>query len=703
MKAHAQSDTSRPHPVTGDTIARQHPVVYPHADTASLQEVRVPGARKTDIHTATTSQLNNLQMFQASGQTLGESLKSVPGLNSIQTGPSISKPIIHGLHSNRVLILNNGVRQEGQQWGTEHAPEIDPFIADKITIIKGAASVRYGSDALVGVLLVEPRALQPERYLQGEANMVAGTNGRSGAASLLLEGTGGDTSSVGPGGKRSGWLKDLSWRTQGTLKRAGDFSTAHYYLKNTGLAEGDFSLTTRYAKDRFAAEVYYSEFHNKVGIFEGSHVGNVTDLEAAFKRSRPITPSFFSYDINRTYQDIAHRLLKVNSSYMFKNNGKLEAQFSDQHNRRDEYDIDLPYSTDPNILKLPQISFQIGTQSLDLVYHSPVRHHFSGSYGITGATQGNVFRGIRYLVPNFRNYSGGAFGIERWSKNALTLEAGVRYDYRWLRVYRINNTTLQTYHNTSTYENVTGTIGASWRANEKLSFTTNIGSAWRAPSVNELYIDGIHLSAASYEKGDSSLRPERSYNFTVSGKYEDDRFFAEVVLYDNLINNFIYAKPALTPITLISGTYPLFNYTQVNADLKGLDAELRYKLLSFLSLDSKISLVRGWNRSIHNWLIFMPADRFDNSIRVDLGRWYCSTGLLTVLKQTRTPPKSDYVPPPGGYTLLNASVGVTLSKWNIDLAGYNITNVAYRDYLNKFRYYADDLGINVVLRARLRF
>ena len=676
-----------------------HRDLWLRADIHVLQEARVMGEKKPDLATAATSHLGGEQLFQAGGQTLGEALKSVPGLNSIQTGPSISKPVIHGLHSNRVLILNNGVRQEGQQWGTEHAPEIDPFIADRITIIKGAASVRYGSDALVGVLLVEPKALQPQRSLEGEANIVAGSNGRSGGASAMLQG--------------KGLFDGFNWRVQGTLKKAGNFSTAHYYLKNTGLEEEDFSLAAHYKKGSFATEAYYSQFHNKVGIFEGSHVGNVADLDAAFQRSRPITPSYFSYDIDRTYQNISHKLLKISSYYSLKNGGKIEAQFSDQRNKRDEYDINLPYSTDPNILRMPQISFQIQTQSLDLIYHAPARHNFSGMYGISGYTQGNVFRGIRYLVPNFRNYNGGAFAIERWSKNSLTLEAGLRYDYRWLRVYKLNGITLQTYHNTSTYQNVTGTVGASYRVNDKLSFTANVGSAWRAPSVNELYIDGIHLSAASYEKGDSSLRVERSYDLTFSGKYESERFFAEIALYDNIINDFIYARPALAPITLISGTYPLFNYTQADVNLAGLDAQLRYKLFSRLSLESKISLVRGWNKSIHDWLIFMPADRFDNSLRLDLGgwgptrSWYISTGLLTVLKQSRTPPNSDYVPPPDGYTLLNANIGF---KWpwkkkqlNIDLAGYNLTNVAYRDYLNKFRYYADDLGINVVLRGKLSF
>ncbi len=365
------------------------------------------------------------------------------------------------------------------------------------------------------------------------------------------------------------------------------------------------------------------------------------------------------------------------------------------------------------MLKLPQISFQIKTQTLDLIYHQETKNNFSGLFGISGSTQGNVFKGIRYLVPNFRNYNGGVFAIERYSKNKWMLETGIRYDYRWLRVYQINNTTLQTYHTTTDYQNVTATIGSSYRFSEKFSINANIGSAWRAPSVNELYINGIHLSAASYEKGDSSLQSERSYNFTLSGKYESEKFFAELVLYNNIINNFIYAKPSLTPITLISGTYPLFNYTQANVDLKGFDAELRYIFLPKLSIDAKISIVRAWNKTIHDYLIFMPADRFDNSIRYDIGQWgrlknwYVSAGVLTVLKQTRVPPNSDYVPPPDGYTLLNGNLGFEWpfkkNKLNIELAGYNLTNTAYRDYLNRFRYYADDLGINIVLRTKFTF
>ncbi|MGH2648936.1 MAG: TonB-dependent receptor domain-containing protein, partial [Ginsengibacter sp.] len=317
------------------------------------------------------------------------------------------------------------------------------------------------------------------------------------------------------------------------------------------------------------------------------------------------------------------------------------------------------------------------------------------------------------LVPNFRNYGAGAFAIEKYNINKLTLEGGLRYDYRWLRVYQLNNTSLETYHTTHDYNNVTGTLGATYKFSNKFSLNFNVGKAWRAPSVNELYINGIHLSAASYEKGDSLLTSEQSYNFTLSANYESPKFSAELVGYDNLINNYIYAKPSLQPITLISGTYPYFVYTQANVDLKGFDLDLTYRPFTRWSVESKTSVVRGWNKTIKDYLIFMPADRFDNTLKYSIGKWkkfsdlYISLQNITVARQTRVPPNSDYVPPPAGYSLLNANLGFAtkLGKkaLTIDLGASNFTNVAYRDYLNRFRYYADDIGVSFILRTKLDF
>lgn len=669
----------------------------------SLHEVIIQGSGPAakPIATATQVELKSVQLFQTRGNSLGESLKSIPGLNSIQTGPAVSKPVIHGLHSNRVLILNNGVRQEGQQWGSEHAPEIDPFTADHISIIEGAASIRYGSDAMAGVVLLEPRALPENKLLGGTVDLIGASNGRMGALSATLEGAG------------THRLEGLQWRVLGTFKRAGNFRTAHYYMENTGLQEGDYAATLAYHRKQYGLSAYYSSYNTKLGVFSGSHVGNLQDLDSAFARPRPITPSYFSYRIGRSYQVVHHDLFKANGYYNFNNGGKMELVFARQKDLRQEYDVDYPYSSDPAVLNAPQISFQIITHTADLLYHTPDKGPFHTLLGLSGSTQGNVFSGLRYLVPNFRNYSGGVYAIEKYTHGKLTLEAGLRYDYRWLRVYRRDETTLYLYQNTHTYANATATGGATYQLGGRFSVNANIGTAWRAPSVNELYINGIHLSAASYERGDSTLQSERSINTTLSFKYTAPRLFVQVNLYNNQINHYIYAKPLLQSIHIISGTYPLFQYTQQDVRLRGVDAEADWDFTKHFTLVSKAAVVRGFNKSIHDWLVFMPADHFDNQLQYHFtsgNTWlqpYVSLQYAYTARQSRVPPNSDYVAPPAAYGLWNASLGsdIAIGKRTLraDLTVNNLTNVAYRDYLNRFRYYTDDLGASIVLRLSTSF
>src|SRR6201996_676176 len=157
-------------------------------DSVTVKAVKL---KKDQLNVVVKDTLGGKALQEIRGLSLGESLKGIAGVNSLQTGPSISKPVIHGVYSNRILILNNGVRQEGQNWGNDHAPEIDPFIATKLTVIKGPASIRYGSDAIGGVILVEPKALPASPGLGGKVDVVGMSNGQAGAASGMLEGAAG--------------------------------------------------------------------------------------------------------------------------------------------------------------------------------------------------------------------------------------------------------------------------------------------------------------------------------------------------------------------------------------------------------------------------------------------------------------------------------------------------------------------------------
>jgi len=669
------------------------------SDEIQVQEVVIKDTKrkeeKRELITQQTSELKGKELDRTRGLSLGESLRSIPGVNSIQTGPSISKPIIHGLHSNRILILNNGVRQESQQWGSEHAPEIDPFIATRISVIKGAASIRYGSDAIGGVILVEPKALPAKPGIKGELNLVGMSNSRLGASSGIIEGA------------FDKKLTGLTWRLQGTVRRAGNSKTSSYYMENTGFKEENFSSALAYNKERYGAELYFSRFNTSLGIFTGSQVGNIIDLQMALQNSKPATPSYFTYKIDRPYQQVAHDLFKTKLFWKFKEAGKLEFIFARQKNKRYEYDrIPFNGSTDPALY------LQIITHTTDLSWYHKSTKRISGSMGLNGITQGNV-RAFEFLIPNFRNYGAGIFIIEKWKKDRLTIEGGARYDYRWLRAYMLDNNTAQVITPTYQFNNFTGTLGMLYYLRENLTFNSNLGTAWRSPTVNELFSNGVHQGAASYDIGNPNLKSERAYNFNTAVNYTGHKISGEIGFYNNQINNYIYSKPGLQFIHTVRGAFPTFTYTQVNARFRGIDLLASYKIRDSLTFTSKAAMIWAYNQTIHDYLVFAPANRFENSLKYNAGNLgkiksiYFNLTNIYVAHQRRVPANSDYTNPPAAYTLFNADLGFDLpvgkQVLNINFSATNIFNVSYRDYLNRFRYFTNDVGRNFIVRLKIPF
>ncbi|MCB0768897.1 MAG: TonB-dependent receptor plug domain-containing protein, partial [Flavobacteriales bacterium] len=184
-------------------------------------------------------------MERSSGRTLGEMIAVIPGVTALNSGPTISKPMVHGLTGNRVLLLNQGIRQEDQQWGSEHAPNLDPFSSDRITVVKGAASVQYGSDAIGGVVITEPVELPREGPMSGEVRGLGMLNGLGYGGNALLQ-----------GGVKD--VRGLGWRVQGSGRSMGDSRAANYVLSNTGMHETGASASIGYRDHRWSASVYGS-------------------------------------------------------------------------------------------------------------------------------------------------------------------------------------------------------------------------------------------------------------------------------------------------------------------------------------------------------------------------------------------------------------------------------------------------------------
>ncbi len=666
----------------------QLPHSQSHMDTVHIHD-KHPDAKPTQSE----SSLSGKDLDKAAGKSLGEALKDLSGVNALQTGPSIFKPMIHGMHSNRIVIMNNGVRQESQQWGSEHAPEIDPFTATKLTVVKGANGVRYGPDAIAGVILVEPGALPDSAGVTGSYNLVGMSNGWLGATAAIVEG-------------RFKRLMPLAWRLQGTYKRGGNVHTPDYVLANTGLKEINYSAALGWTQERYGVEAYYSHFSNDIAIFAGSHIGNLTDLETAIASDTPLVHGVFTYAIDRPYQHINHDLAKVKAWMETGHIGNLSLTAAFQHNLRQEYDNHRSSASNEGA---PQLNYAISTTSAELLWEHNKLHGWKGMVGITGQNQINKYDGF-FFIPNFINYNVGPFLIERLVKLRWELEAGVRYDYRWNQAFFWQNNEIVS--PIKTWQNMSGSLGGLVRVNEHLSLHANLGTAWRPPTMNELYSRGLHHGSASYEIGDSTLKLEQAWNSALSLQYKGHgKFTGELGVYYNFINDFIYQEPVQPATLTIRGAFPTFVYRQVDARFMGVDAAFSWNFTDHLRWRGKASMVRAQNLTLDLPLIFIPSDRFETGLGYEFvgGKLFhapsISLSAVYTRHQNRYPAGVDYALPPAAYFLLNAEAATTvvLGKFTMDLSlgCYNITNTRYREYMNRFRYYADEMGRNYSLRLKI--
>ena len=663
-----------------------------------LQEVFVQG-RKQEITSQLKSELSAEERSQKDGLSLGEMLKGLTGVQSLQTGSSVSKPVIHGLHSSRVIILNQGVRQEGQNWGSEHAPEIDPFVSKNIQVIKGPGGLRYGGDAIGGIVMLEPNALPDSSAIHGAIQSIYFSNGRQGVISGLLE-----------GGipHQKGW----GWRVQGTLKDGGNVQTAHYYLSNTGVKEENISLALGYKSNHWGADVFYSRFHTVIGIYEGSHIGNISDLERSIALPRPLaafTPAEFIRKIDRPNQDVWHDLAKIKAFYHLTNQATLRATVAAQSDERWELDV-LRAGKNINTLR-----FNLDTYSGELLYdETNTNKRWKGQAGFTFLDQGNITSGQKVqnptlttsLLPNYTLRNTGVFAIERRATERWEVEAGVRYDVKEIETHRPKaNFSTTILRNKHVFAGLSGSVGFTYHWNQLTESQFTVSRAFRAPGANELFSNGVHHGAGAYEIGDSDLKGETGTNISFSTNFKPERWDIEVGLYSNQIHNFIYLRPSVINLTAayattVRGVFPIFSYQQIDARFQGIDFQASYLISPRLSVQQKTSIVRAFDTQNDQYMVNIPADRFEYLLRYAFtSKHYISGGITQVSRQTRVELGSDYAEPPAGYFLVNLNWGVKMRRFDVNLRISNALNAAYRDYLNRFRYYADDQGRNISLKV----
>lgn len=697
-----------------------------------LSEVVVSDHREPVGKASNYGALSGKALEEVRGKSLGESLQSITGVNTIQSGPAIFKPVIHGLHSQRILILNNGVRQEGQQWGAEHAPEIDPFMAANLVVVKDAGAIKYGTDALGGVVILTPAELPTDQQLGGQLHVIGSSNGRSGVVSGLLEGG-------IPNYK--GW----GWRLQGTAKKSGDLHTPNYNLSNTGFRELNYSASTGYHKGGTGFEVFYSHFNTTIGILKGSVVGSTEDLAIALEQEPPQNTQPFTYQINSPRQEVKHDLIKL-TSHIRKGDNLFNVQYALQINNRQEFDLRRG-----SLTEVPALGYKLFTHTVDAEWEKTKSKSHIRSLGLNAMAQdNNKIDGTQTLpfIPNFNNYTAGLFWIEKIAKTNWDWEIGARYDLRYFKIVGFDFKN-QLYRSEFNFHNVSATAAGTLKINPASSFTSSLGSAWRPPNVAELYSLGTHQSAAAIEYGllldeitnevrspdEVDFKAEQAIKWVNTYRVQKEKWSMEMTNYINYIFNYIYLKPrGVTENT--RGIFPYFRYTQTDASFLGADLSFGYSVTKKLKLNSRISLLRAKDETNNDYLIFIPSNRYEVSMRYDapnIQSWtnpFLEIRLKYVAKQNRAPRvvpirdiieakeqgidlfendnlNFDFVDSPDGYFLASIALGISKpimkSKLDFRISIENLTNTAYREYSNRMRYYADEIGRNLSIALKYSF
>lgn len=694
-----------------------------------LSEVTLKAPINTITKTSHETSIKSDVINQYSNASLGDVLRNVSGVSSINTGNTIVKPIINGLHSSRIVILNNGVRLQDQEWGIEHAPNIDINSIERISVIKGADALEFGGDALGGIIVLNPSRTILKDSLFGKAIVSGQTNGRGFSTSGTLTKT-----------YEKGWYVS----GQGTYKRFGDFEAPNYILSNTGLKSKSFSVNTGFKSFEKGFNAYYSYVDNTIGILRASHIGNVEDLVNAIDAEEPLFINDFTYDINSPRQEVTHHLAKIEFYKRFKSFGKLNIQYDFQLNNRFEYDVRVG----PDRLK-PAVDLELETHTIKSNLKIDKQSNTIFNIGFIASYQNNFANpdtGVRRLIPDYDRYDFGVFGISTIKlKEKSLINIGIRYDfnrYDAKKFYRTSSWEAQNYDEDFSdiviedlgtqlltnpvfnYHNISASAGYSHEINQNSSLKLNYSLANRAPNPSELFSDGLHHSAARIELGDLRIDKETSNRFSASYNMEKKKLSLTAEAYLNLVNNFISLNPTGTDQT-IRGAFPVWEYNQIDARLFGIDFTGSFIISNLWSIGNKSSIIKGWDKTNDLALIDMPPFETETKLTYKKESWnnlnlslvsqgvfrqneFPNNNFETFIPRTNEFVLVDISTPPEGYHLLHFDGSFDLqlgakTKIQVGIQINNILDTSYRNYLNRLRYFADDLGRNIIFQTIINF
>ncbi|MBT6432056.1 MAG: TonB-dependent receptor [Deltaproteobacteria bacterium] len=664
--------------------------------------------------------LDGDDLLRTRGKNLADTLAELPGVTVLRSG-NAAKPIVRGQHGSRLLMLFDGVRHEGQDWGLNHGAEIDPFAAGSIRVVKGSAGVRYGPDAIAGVLLVDPPPMLTEPGIRLETQTIGALNGRRGTVAARIDGN-------------PEQLTNLSWRLDGNYSRGAGLDTPAHPLDNTGIEEWNAGGAVAYEGECWSLKLSFHHKTDTSGVCRCVRKETTADFDAQVLLDEPVYSELYEadYEIERPYQGVTHDIAIARGKLEIGDLGELELTYSFQRNDRKEYEI-VRVETD-----YAQHNFTLRTHTADALFRHAVEisadTRLEGLIGVSGILQENVYRGWP-LLSDYRGLGGGIFAVERFIFDDFEIEAGVRFDHTTRHAYlpkktfqslvreeRIDSETCNIGEDfsrcDSSFNAVTFSLGGMVDIASGVRAKIDLSSATRAPTINEQYLNGTSPSFPVMARGNHTLKAETSWSASATLKADWSIFQSEVSIYGSLIDDYIYLSPELRDDgtirtdVLIQGRFPRFSYDPINAVFYGVDADALVQLGSF-DLALQGSLVHARNTQNNEFLIFIPPDQLRAEITYLLPdfEWIedsqVSVNATLVASQHNVSPDSDFAPVPDGYALFGARASTVFyigeGRYLFSVEMQNILNHRYRDYTSLLRYFSDEPGRQMFVRLGTEF
>ncbi len=635
-------------------------------------EVVITGSAFATNHAQSSVSVDPIEKSQiqnTAATNITEALTQVAGVSSISSGGGIAKPIIRGLGYNRIVSINEGVRQEGQQWGDEHGLEIDQFSAERIEVLKGPASLLFGSDAIGGVINILEPFPAPLGSIKGELVNQYQSNNKLFVTGAMAEGN----------------QNGLVWRIRKTYKNAAAYSTPNEVIYNSAFNEDNSSLMLGINKKWGYQHFHFSSYQAQFGIIEGER-----DSNGLFLNHEGVSISngdALTRTIALPFQRVNHYKFSSLGSY-FIGKGNLRTVFGWQNNQRKEYESNA---------FVPGMFVDLKTVTGDVKYYFPEYKNMQVVVGASGGIQQNNNKGGVFLIPDYSSKDVGFFSSIKKVKNKWSRNFGLRYDWKSISVDSLPSvfTSFK-----KSFNAISGSLGLTYEATDRLHFRCNAGRGFRVPNISELSANGVHEGTFRYEIGNPDLKPETSWQFDAGLGYESEKIGGEISLFYNAFNQFIYYRNSENQTVLIDNTiYPVFRYVQGDALFYGGELSIDYHLTQQVHFENKASYVWAINQETDLALPFIPPFHLNSVLSYEFikkqnGNWKSlkiKAHFDYFAKQDRI---DQFETITDAYALWGGGLSTRFESKNLCIDFYvianNITNEVYFNHLSRLK----DVGIS---------